>query len=71
MTENNQKEIKTRQANWEELKKKHNDLKFCRKRLKCSLDRKQKLDTLSEALNYEGDDLKRSPVYLHFLPINF
>ena len=49
MTENDRKEIKTRQANLEKLKKKLNELKLSRKRLKkYRLDLKQKLDVLDE-----------------------
>ena len=49
MTENDRKEIKTRQANLEKLKKKLNRLKLSRKRLKkYRLDHKRKLDALDE-----------------------
>ena len=49
MTESDRKETKTRQSNLEKLKKKHNDLKLSRKRLKkYRFDRKRKLDVLDE-----------------------
>ena len=49
MTKIDRNEIKTRQANFEKLKKKLNDLKLRRKRSKkYRLDRKQKLDVLDE-----------------------
>ena len=105
MTENDRKEIKTRQANLEKLKKDALD-EITRKKVTGKgtpeLDRPQKvdsaelteaiyriaipgsaaherrrnevirtvkaLDQLTEALNYEGYDLKRSSVFLHLLP---
>ena len=61
MTENDRKEIKTRQANLEKLKKKLNELKLSRKRSKkYRLDLKQKLDVLDQIIeviegNREGN----------------
>ena len=48
MTEKDRKEIETRQAILEKLKKKLNDLTLSRKCQKYRLDRKQKLDALDE-----------------------
>ena len=49
MMGNDQKEIKTRQANLEKLKKKLNDLKLSRKlSKKFRLNHKRKLDVLNE-----------------------
>ena len=50
MTKIDRNEIKTRQANFEKLKKKLNDVKLSRKRSKkyLCLDCKQKLDVLDE-----------------------
>ena len=63
MTENDQNEIKTSQANLEKLQKKLNDLKLSRKRSKkYRLDCKRKLDALGYLLKRgtTWNTLKRS-----------
>ena len=63
MTENDQNEIKTSQANLEKLQKKLNDLKLSRKRSKkYRLDCKRKLDALGYLLKRgtTWNNMKRS-----------